>query len=75
MDMKRLHTVLALSLMLLLPVAATAQKKKATPKQKAKTVAKKPVVEEPQEDPRIMEMLEVTQQVVQQFLPCYGWPL
>ena len=42
---------------LLLPLSVGAQKKK-------KRVVKKPVVEEPQEDPRITNMREMTQQII-----------
>ncbi len=46
-----------LSLALLLPLTLEAQKKK-------KRVVKKPVIEEPQEDPRITNMREMTQQIL-----------
>ena len=46
-----------LSLVFLLPLSLEAQKKK-------KRVVKKPVVEEPQEDPRITNMREMTQQIL-----------
>ena len=48
-------TILALAL--LLPLSMGAQKKK-------KRVVKKPVIEEPQEDPRITNMREMTQQIL-----------
>ena len=46
-----------LALALLLPLSLSAQKKK-------KRVIKKPVIEEPQEDPRITNMREMTQQII-----------
>ena len=54
MTLKKL-TILMLAL--LLPLSMSAQKKK-------KRVVKKPVVEEPQEDPRITNMREMTQQII-----------
>ena len=51
-------TILALAVLLSLPMAA--QKRKRV-KPKAKPV---PVIEEPQEDPRITNMREMTQQIV-----------
>ena len=54
MTLKKL-TILMLAL--LLPLSMSAQKKR-------KRVVKKPVVEEPQEDPRITNMREMTQQIV-----------
>ena len=54
MDYKKI-ALLALSL--LLPLSMSAQKKK-------KRVIKKPVIEEPQEDPRITNMREMTQQII-----------
>ena len=53
----KLRTVAILSLVLLLPLSLSAQKKK-------KRVVKKPVVEQPQEDPRITNMREMTQQIL-----------
>ena len=53
----KLRTVAILSLLLLLPLSLSAQKKK-------KRVVRKPVVEEPQEDPRITNMREMTQQIL-----------
>ena len=46
-----------LTIALLLPLSMSAQKRK-------KHVVKKPVVEEPQEDPRITSMREMTQQII-----------
>ena len=46
-----------LAIALLLPLSMSAQKRK-------KHVVKKPVVEEPQEDPRITSMREMTQQII-----------
>lgn len=60
--MKIQHIILALAL-LAMPFSTSAQKKKPAPQKKAAGV-KKPVKEEPEEDPRIMEMLEATQQIV-----------
>ena len=54
MTLKKL-TILMLAL--LLPLSMSAQKKR-------KRVVKKPVVEEPQEDPRITNMREMTQQII-----------
>jgi len=54
--MLTIRKILVLSLVLLLPLSAGAQKKR-----KAK---RKPVVELPQEDPRITSMREMTQQVI-----------
>lgn len=54
MTLKKL-TILMIAL--LLPLSMSAQKKK-------RRVVKKPVVEEPQEDPRITNMREMTQQIV-----------
>lgn len=54
MTLKKL-TILMLAL--LLPLSISAQKKR-------KRVVKKPVVEEPQEDPRITNMREMTQQII-----------
>jgi hypothetical protein len=53
----KLRTVAILSLVLLLPLSLSAQKKK-------KRVVKKPVIEQPQEDPRITNMREMTQQIL-----------
>ena len=53
----KLRTVAILSLVLLLPLSLNAQKKK-------KRVVKKPVIEQPQEDPRITNMREMTQQIL-----------
>ena len=53
----KLRTVAILSLLLLLPLSLSAQKKK-------KRVVRKPVVEEPQEDPRITNMREMTQEIL-----------
>ena len=53
----KLRTIAILSLTLLLPLSLSAQKKK-------KRVVRKPVVEEPQEDPRITNMREMTQQIL-----------
>ena len=53
----KLRTVAILSLVLLLPLSLSAQKKK-------KRVVKKPAVEQPQEDPRITNMREMTQQIL-----------
>jgi len=55
--MKRYFTIL-LAACMLVPMAATAQKKK------AKKPAKKPAVEEVQEDPRIAQMLAATQKIM-----------
>lgn len=49
--------LILLMLALLLPLSMSAQKKK-------RRVVKKPVVEEPQEDPRITNMRDMTQQIV-----------
>ena len=57
--MMKIREIAIIALALLAPVSMQAQKKK--------VVVKKPpvvVVEEPQEDPRITEMREVTQQIV-----------
>lgn len=68
----KLRIAALLALVLLLPLSLGAQKKK-------KRVVKKPVIEEPQEDPRITNMREMTQQILiidsivtdkQQFLSC-----
>ena len=53
----KLRTIAILSLTLFLPLSLSAQKKK-------KRVVRKPVVEEPQEDPRITNMREMTQQIL-----------
>ena len=52
-----LRKIPIIALALLLPLSLSAQKKK-------KRVVKKPVVEEPQEDPRITDMREMTQQII-----------
>lgn len=52
-----IKNVAILALALLLPLSVSAQKKK-------KRVVKKPVIEEPQEDPRITNMREMTQQIL-----------
>ncbi|MBR2776289.1 MAG: hypothetical protein IKD75_04115 [Prevotella sp.] len=52
-----LRQITIIALALLLPLSLSAQKKK-------KRVVKKPVVEEPQEDPRITDMREMTQQII-----------
>ena len=52
-----LRKIAILALALLLPLSIGAQKKK-------KRVVKKPVIEEPQEDPRITNMREMTQQIL-----------
>lgn len=52
-----LRKIAILVLALLLPLSISAQKKK-------KRVVKKPVIEEPQEDPRITNMREMTQQIL-----------
>ena len=52
-----LRQIPIIALALLLPLSLSAQKKK-------KRVVKKPVVEEPQEDPRITDMREMTQQII-----------
>ena len=52
-----LRKITILALALLLPLSMGAQKKK-------KRVVKKPVIEEPQEDPRITNMREMTQQIL-----------
>ena len=52
-----LRKIAILALALLLPFSMGAQKKK-------KRVVKKPVIEEPQEDPRIINMREMTQQIL-----------
>jgi len=52
-----LRKIAILALALLLPFSMGAQKKK-------KRVVKKPVIEEPQEDPRITNMREMTQQIL-----------
>jgi hypothetical protein len=52
-----LRKIAILALALLLPLSMGAQKKK-------KRVVKKPVIEEPQEDPRITNMREMTQQIL-----------
>ena len=49
--------IILLALAILLPLTVNAQKKK-------KRTVKKPVVEEPQEDPRITNMREMTQQII-----------
>ena len=49
--------IVLLALAILLPLTVNAQKKK-------KRIVKKPVVEEPQEDPRITNMREMTQQII-----------
>ena len=54
----KLKNIAILSLVLLLPLSMSAQKKK---KRAAK---KRPAVEEPQEDPRITSMREMTQQII-----------
>jgi len=54
MDIRK---IALLSLILLLPLTIEAQKKR-------KRVVKKPVIEEPQEDPRITNMREMTQQIL-----------
>lgn len=53
----KLRTVTTLTLILLLPLALCAQKKK-------KRVVKKPAVEVQKEDPRITNMREMTQQII-----------
>ncbi len=55
--MFRKYILFAIALLLSLSVAAQRSRQKTTPK-------KKPVVEEPQEDPRITTMREATQQIV-----------
>ena len=52
-----LRKIAILALALLLPLSMGAQKKK-------KRVVRKPVIEEPQEDPRITNMREMTQQIL-----------
>jgi len=52
-----LRKIAILALALLLPLSMGAQKKK-------KRMVKKPVIEEPQEDPRITNMREMTQQIL-----------
>lgn len=52
-----LRKIAILTLAFLLPLSMGAQKKK-------KRVVKKPVIEEPQEDPRITNMREMTQQIL-----------
>ena len=52
-----IRKIAILSLALLLPLSLSAQKKK-------KRVVKKPVIEEPQEDPRITNMREMTQKII-----------
>ena len=52
-----LRKIAILALALLLPLSIGAQKKK-------KRVVRKPVIEEPQEDPRITNMREMTQQIL-----------
>ena len=52
-----LRKIAILALAFLLPLSIGAQKKK-------KRVVKKPVIEEPQEDPRITNMREMTQQIL-----------
>ena len=54
----RIRNIAIVALALLVPLTLQAQKKKVK-------VAPKPKVEEPQEDPRITEMREATQQIVQ----------
>ncbi len=54
----RFTKIVILLLALLLPVSMSAQKRK------RRAVKKKPKVEEPQEDPRITNMREMTQQIV-----------
>ena len=54
MDIRK---IALLSLIFLLPLTIEAQKKR-------KRVVKKPVIEEPQEDPRITNMREMTQQIL-----------
>lgn len=51
------RNTLILGLALLLPLSTSAQKRK-------KRIAKKPVVEVPQEDPRLVSMREMTQQII-----------
>jgi hypothetical protein len=46
-----------LAIALLLPLSMSAQKRK-------KRIAKKPVLEVPQEDPRLTSMREMTQQII-----------
>lgn len=53
----KIKTIAILCLAFLLPLSLSAQKKK-------KRVVKKPVVVEPQEDPRIANMREMTQQII-----------
>ena len=53
----KLKTIVILSLAILLSLSLSAQKKK-------KRIVKKPVVEEPQEDPRITNMREMTQNIL-----------
>ena len=53
----KLKTIVILSLAILLSLSLSAQKKK-------KRIVKKPVVEEPQEDPRITNMREMTQKIL-----------
>ena len=55
-----IRKIAILSLALLLPFSLNAQKKKKRPVKKPVVV----VVEEPQEDPRITNMREMTQQIV-----------
>ena len=58
----KVKNIAAIALALLIPISVSAQKQ-----QKKKTVIKNPpvvVVEEPQEDPRIVEMREATQKIV-----------
>lgn len=54
----RFTKIVILLLAVLLPISMNAQKRK------KRTVKRKPVVEEPQEDPRITNMREMTQQIV-----------
>ena len=53
----KLRTFAILSLVMLLPLSLSAQKKK-------KRAVKKPTIEVPQEDPRITNMREMTQQII-----------
>ncbi|MBP5778112.1 MAG: hypothetical protein J6W56_11260, partial [Prevotella sp.] len=52
-----IRKIAILAIALLLPLSMGAQKKK-------RRVVKKPVIEEPQEDPRITNMREMTQQIL-----------
>lgn len=56
----RIRNIAVITLVLLVPLSIQAQKKNVKVAQKPKVV----VVEEPQEDPRIVEMREATQQIV-----------